>query len=52
MVNEEAKEESEISLDLQEKEVESKPTLEVALLIIFDSHSYSLHCPNLRIDVT
>ena len=43
---EEGKEENEILLDLEEKEVESKPNLDVVPTIVPHSHSYALHCPN------
>jgi len=46
MGQEEVKQENEILLDLEEKEVESKSNLEVVQLIVPQSHSYALHCPN------
>jgi len=51
MVQEEAKQENDILLDPEEKEVESKPNLKVILLIIPQSHSCALHYPNLGIEV-
>jgi len=50
MVHEEAKQENEIIFYLKEKKVEQKSTLEVVLLIIPQSHSYPLHCPNFGIE--
>ena len=52
MGQEEANQENEILLYLEEKKFESKPNLEVILSIIHQSHSYHLHCPNLRIEAT
>jgi len=51
MVQEEAKEENEITLDLDEKAVKSKPTLEFILPIVPQSHFYPLHYTNFEIDV-
>jgi len=50
-IQEEAKEEHEILLDFEEKEVKSKSNLEVILPFVPQSHSYPLHFPNLRIEV-
>ena len=51
MEHEEANQENEILLDLEQKEVESMPNLEVILPIASHSHSYPLHCPSLGIKV-
>ena len=45
MVHEEAKQENEIILDLQEKEIKSKFTLKIVLSIVSQTHSYALLCP-------
>ena len=47
----ETKEENEITIDLDEKGVESKPTLEAILPVVSQSHSHPLYCPNLEIEV-
>jgi len=46
LVQEEATEENEINLDLEEKEVESKSTLEVILPIVSQTPSHAFHRPN------
>ena len=51
MAQEEAKEENEICLEIQEKDIESKTTLEVIPPNDPQIHSSSLHCPNLGVEV-
>jgi len=51
MAQEEAKEEYEIFLEIQEKEVESKTTLKVLLPNDPQIYYCALHCPNLGVAV-
>jgi len=51
MVQEGAKEENEIILNLEENKVESKVNLEVVLPIASNTNSYAPHYPNLGIEV-
>ena len=51
MVQEEAKEENEIFLEIQEKEVESKTTLKFMPPNGSQIHSCALHCPHLGVKV-
>jgi len=47
----EAKEQNKIILGLEEKEVESRPTLEVIVSIVSELHSHTLHWLDLEIEV-
>ena len=51
MIHKETKQENEILLVLEKKEVESMPNLEIMLPVVSQSHSYALHYPNLGIEM-
>jgi len=49
MVYEEVEKENETILDVEEKGVESNPTLEDVPSIVSQIHYYACNCPNLKI---
>jgi len=51
IIQEEANEDSETIFDLEEENVKSKSNLGFELQIVSQTHSYTLHCPNLKIEV-